>query len=403
MSSKDDDMASAPHKWTSFEVRTLVCLIIKGEHRASSDPIGLADKLNTALHPPKRAEGENSPPTDTATATTQTHNRDIPVSDVGAMLERILAKKKHAVDLCGRDPSGLVTKKKINAFMRGLDFNGGHREEAAAERAMARARLWARGERRVVPSPREEDEDHRRREMIESPRAHKLLVDWGMGASFWGGRSVHDGERCHGQSTEPYGTDENSSRPDEPRRSADEEASGTGGEEAVRPAQGQSLTKTSSTDTTANNNSYGPFVVPDSRSGQAPAGAMWGGHTPAWMKPGANQRPTVPPTPAGATGFGGGYGAAAAPGFKEQEQPCLTPAIGGFGGGFGGAAPQQQQPAPSAYGGEYAGWVGDGREPVGACYHANTTINANASDSGDDLQRQQPQDGTQGGYARDGR
>lgn len=200
--------SQAPHKWTSFEVRTLVCLIIKGEHlvaragaratdhtdRADRDgTMDLADKLNTALHPGDAA-------------------RDIPVADVEAMLRRVLARRRHAVDLCRRDGTDAVTKKKINAFMRALDFDGGDEEwtvggrrvAAAAERPAALGRLMTRaareeegrGEAGVFgagpPDPPGESEDERedreaRLEMIEDPRAYRLLVDWGMGATFWEG------------------------------------------------------------------------------------------------------------------------------------------------------------------------------------------------------------------------
>lgn len=192
--------SQAPHKWTSFEVRTLVCLIIKGEHlvarateRADRDStMDLADKLNTALHPGDAA-------------------RDIPVADVEAMLRRVLARRRHAVDLCRRDGTDAVTKKKINAFMRALDFDGGddewtvggRRTAVAAERPAALARLMARAAREEEgragaggpPAPPGESEDERedreaRLEMIEDPRAYRLLADWGMGATFWEGESV---------------------------------------------------------------------------------------------------------------------------------------------------------------------------------------------------------------------
>lgn len=202
-------MTTEPHKWTSFEVRTLVCLIIKGEHRVSH-PMDLADKLNTALYPPRQrgggGGGGGGGDFSDGSSTLADYDRDIPVADVEAMLARILAGKKHAVDLCARDPSSsLVTKKKISAFARSLDFDGGDEEwraggrgekvaAAAAERA-ERARARATRERRGAGGPREEVvedgvEKDRRLKMIGSPRAHRLLVDWGMGASFWEGKCV---------------------------------------------------------------------------------------------------------------------------------------------------------------------------------------------------------------------
>lgn len=183
--------APKPHKWQSFEVRTLICLIIKGEHLDSEDPMDIADKLNNALNP--------------GSATTQTaesiYGADIPVVDVNAMLQRILRKKRHAVDLSRRHPSAIVTKSKVAAFMRGLDFTGSEdewiaeerREKGGVERAMMRRRLLARKEG-TMASRSELEDKNLRPNMLRSPRAQRLLVAWGIGGSFWEGKSVHDPE-----------------------------------------------------------------------------------------------------------------------------------------------------------------------------------------------------------------
>lgn len=197
-STASDDSAAQSHKWTSFEVRTLICLIIKGEHRASEDPIDLADKLNTALSQPARPAASHYQEGGRGESinTTKKHNYDddIAVAEVTAMLRRILAKRRHAVDLCERDPSGAVTRRKVRAFARSLDFGGGddewlaggRREIVSAERAVALERLRARNEGRPASSG-EVMERERRLEMLESPRAQRLLEEWGMGASFWEG------------------------------------------------------------------------------------------------------------------------------------------------------------------------------------------------------------------------
>lgn len=39
---------SGRHKWDAFEIRTLVCLIIKEEHRLSPDPMDFATKMSTS-------------------------------------------------------------------------------------------------------------------------------------------------------------------------------------------------------------------------------------------------------------------------------------------------------------------------------------------------------------------
>lgn len=181
---------SAPqkaHKWDNFEVRTLICLIIKGEHRIfPDDPMYLTDRLNNALNPER--------------ATTETakkiYGSDIPMQDVQAMLKRILSKKKHAIDLSDRHRSNVITKRKITAFMRGLDFDGseeewkvgGRRDKMAVEGAKMRRRMMLRKEGGKLSSPEREDQD-RRLAMLRSPRAQRLLVGWGIGASFWEGES----------------------------------------------------------------------------------------------------------------------------------------------------------------------------------------------------------------------
>ncbi|KKY33309.1 hypothetical protein UCDDA912_g06684 [Diaporthe ampelina] len=98
-------------KWNHFEVRTLVCLIIKGEHKISKDPMYLTDKLNRALNP-------------ASSATQPAYSRDIPHADVQDILKRILCKKSHAVGFSERNYSSLVTRAKVNAFMRNLGFDG---------------------------------------------------------------------------------------------------------------------------------------------------------------------------------------------------------------------------------------------------------------------------------------
>lgn len=180
-----------PHKWQPFEVRTLICLIIKREHLDSpDDPMDLADKLNSALNPVRSA---------TMQTAERIYGADIPVVDVTAMLHRILRKRRHAVDLSDRQPSEVVTKRKVATFMRALDFSGseeewiasGRRELVAVERALMRRRMMAR-EEGTIASPRAMEEKDRRLNMLRSPRAQRLLVGWGIGGSFWEGKSVDD-------------------------------------------------------------------------------------------------------------------------------------------------------------------------------------------------------------------
>lgn len=166
------------HKWNHFEVRTLVCLIIKGEHLKSDDPLHIADQLNMALNPASTRKKPN-------------YNRDIPHDDIQNMLRRILTKKMHAVDVAERDSRPTVTRAKVNAFMRSLGFDGskdewttGRNEKMNVEGEKRQRRYMARKEGNRL-SPRAHDERHRRRMMVRGPRARRLLRGWGIGASFW--------------------------------------------------------------------------------------------------------------------------------------------------------------------------------------------------------------------------
>ncbi|KAG8165898.1 hypothetical protein KVR01_004450 [Diaporthe batatas] len=177
--SAESDEAHGPWKWNHFEVRTLVCLIIKGEHKVSKDPMHLTDKLNQALNP--GSAGRNAD-----------YSRDVPLGEVQAMLKRILSKKSHAVDLCSRDYSGTpVTRAKVNAFMRNLDFDGSKMEWVNGRKMKMHFETKKRLERYMVRkdggrlSPRPREERDRRRMLLREPRARRLLNGWGIGASFW--------------------------------------------------------------------------------------------------------------------------------------------------------------------------------------------------------------------------
>ncbi|KAK7712550.1 hypothetical protein SLS64_004934 [Diaporthe eres] len=165
-------------KWNHFEVRTLVCLIIKGEHKISKDPMDLTDKLNRALNP-------------ASSATQPAYSRDIPHAEVQAMLKRILSKKSHAVDLSDRNYSAPVTRAKLNAFMRNFDFDGSKDEWKAGRGKVVRVETQKRLVRFMIrkeggrPSPRSRDERDRRRMLLRDPTAKRLLRGWGIGASFW--------------------------------------------------------------------------------------------------------------------------------------------------------------------------------------------------------------------------
>ncbi|KAJ4391748.1 hypothetical protein N0V93_005368 [Gnomoniopsis smithogilvyi] len=178
---------SSEYKWNSFEIRTLICLIIKGAHYDSKgpvDPMDFADMLNKALNPVKA----------TTERSKALFDRDIPVDDVQKMLRRILAKKSHAIDVVLRDPAVAITKRQVNAFMRQLDFDGGEnewldehrREKVMVERAEMRRQLEKRTEGRPMSQERWEHGQERLRD-VQSPRAQRLLSNWGIGRTFFEG------------------------------------------------------------------------------------------------------------------------------------------------------------------------------------------------------------------------
>ncbi|KAI3394151.1 hypothetical protein diail_3161 [Diaporthe ilicicola] len=169
-----------PHNWNHFEVRTLVCLIINGEHKVSKDPMHITDKLNRALNP-------------ASSGTKPAYGRDIPHDDVQAMLKQMLFKKMHAVDLAERNWQTPVTRAKVNAFMRNLSFDGGEAEWKSGRKRQVKIENQQRTTRYMIRkgggrlTPRSRDERDRRRMLLREPRARRLLRGWGIGASFWQG------------------------------------------------------------------------------------------------------------------------------------------------------------------------------------------------------------------------
>lgn len=190
--------STAEYKWNAFEMRALFCLIIKGEHldtTRSGGPISdmdFASKLNKALNPAK-----------TTTATTKNdksvYDRDIPVADVADMLRRVLAKKRHAVDVVTRNPAAAVTRRQIAAFTRQLDFDGSVEEWADRRDVVLRERAELRHQLEKHTNNKDEDktyrsispdraeENRRRLREIRSDRAEKLLAKWAMGHTFFEG------------------------------------------------------------------------------------------------------------------------------------------------------------------------------------------------------------------------
>ncbi|KAF3770225.1 hypothetical protein M406DRAFT_66647 [Cryphonectria parasitica EP155] len=297
-----------PHEWTAFEIRTLICLIIKGEHEISPEPIDFATKLNKALNP-RQADKE----------TVQEHfNRDIPVYDVQEMLQRILSKKKHAVDVSERHPTTVVTKAKIQAFVRSLDFDGseeewdvmGRKERAVVERSKMRARLETEKKGGEL-SPCHQDEKSRRRAVIEDdPNAQRLLAAWGMGSSFWEDPPQGIASQTQGQVYPDHWT---------PGFEYDSSAihlgNGSSAATSFMPA--------------AEDDSY--LFGPETPRGYKPAGTPLDMRTPTWNGPLAREVPSID------GGWMGGF----TPGVLASL-PGLASSVGGTGygvleGGYGAA------------------------------------------------------------------
>lgn len=188
-----DSVNQSPHKWTTWEVRALICLIIKGEHRVYDDPAYFTDKLNSALNPSpsvtNKSNGSSNGETDAPMRPSRSQ-QDIPHRDVQAMLKRILTKKKHAVEISQRDHTYNVTRKKMAAFMRNIDFDGSPEEWEAGRREKVLADGVKKQNKKRITGRREKEERKRRKAMIRSPRAKNLLINWGIGASFWEGELV---------------------------------------------------------------------------------------------------------------------------------------------------------------------------------------------------------------------
>lgn len=180
------------HQWNSFEIRTLFCLIIKGEHQDRNGllaPLDLASKLNKALNPEPLAGSKVS-----AEKEAQRFARDIPPYEVAAMLRRVLDKKRHAVDVVSRCPARTVTRRQLVAFTRQLDFRGDEEEWALTNRREHVQRVD-----RVLRYREEKEKDGRRMspervadnrerlEEVEDDRAQRLLKDWGIGHEFYEG------------------------------------------------------------------------------------------------------------------------------------------------------------------------------------------------------------------------
>jgi len=170
-------------------MRTLFTLIIKGEHQDRDGllpNIDFATKLNKALNPVDPAKSKKTPE--------QLYARDIPAREVGAMLRRVLDKKRHAVDVVLRSDARAVTRRQLRAFTRQLDFRGDAEEWALTDRRAherrEREELRRRADKRKDGrrmTPEREEENRENKEDLEDHHTRRLLQGWGIGRSFWEG------------------------------------------------------------------------------------------------------------------------------------------------------------------------------------------------------------------------
>lgn len=281
-----------------------------------------ADKLNRALNPVKGVTERSK----------ALFDRDIPVDDVQKMLRRILAKKRHAVDVAQRNPAATITKRQVNAFMRQLGFDGGEnewldehrRDKVMVERAEMRRQLNQRKEGRPMSRERWEASQERLRD-IQSPRAQRLLSDWGMGRTFFEGELFQHRGRWTQTDRTSHDID---SKPGRGRTS-------TRRGRSLSPGEITDISGTTFNDPNGDKGYDDPF---DTYNGRSKFGAShWDNtvQTPAWGTPGNSLRhvAATPNPPVG--GWDGCF-----------VQPAPTPQVdGGYGKSYGYA------PTPSIIGG----------------------------------------------------
>lgn len=169
------------HKWTSFEVRTLISLIIKGEHRVSKDPTYLTDRLNGIVNPARTTTIttiNDLGTTNTKTVTAHDDGREIRHAEVQKMIHTIMAKKKHAVDISERHPTNVLTRKKMRAFVRTPSSSS----SAAAAALVGAGYAAKKGHEKMV------QERKRIKKAMRNPRERNLLLNWGMTPSFFDGK-----------------------------------------------------------------------------------------------------------------------------------------------------------------------------------------------------------------------
>lgn len=268
------------------------------------------------------------------------------------MLQRILSKKKHAVNLSDRHRTRIVTRSKVNAFMRSLDFEGseaewavlGKKEEVNLERMGMRMKLDE--EKNESQSQREEKEKRLDR---MSPRELRLLAGWGIGPTFWDGMFTTKTERLACASANqilllPTDVIEDN-RPQSRGRSRTRRRSPASDDDYIPTIPDKISSAHASIPPKAQDSNA--FAVPAIPRSGVSAGRPLAAGTPAWNTPGAPLF-MVPLTP-DVTDMGGWGG--------SFDPTAPTPLAGGCGSAYGGvysAADLDVRQQPSSY----SGWGG---------------------------------------------
>lgn len=184
------------HKWTSFEVRTLITLIIKGEHRVCEDPTYFTDRLNSIVNP-ARVSSTTGRSDGARTVVVHDHRRDIPHAEAQKMLDAVVAKKKHAVDMSERFPTNTLTREKMRAFSRRrLTFAAAAAEDDEMHKMTEREeKNHVEKIQRLLRRMQREMTGMKGVSPLLTRRERSLLLNWGIGPDFFHGEIYKGGLR----------------------------------------------------------------------------------------------------------------------------------------------------------------------------------------------------------------
>jgi len=155
--------SSEPHKWTNFELRALLCLLVRNVHKTGLDSTEL-ERLGSSTAPRHQhrnlPRSGNSPKNsgrlayvDVATALNDCchkfdYENDIPVRDVIDMVDKMLLDNKAAACYSERQPVGRLTRSANRVWKRKINYDGSNAE-------------WEAGRKQKEEIKRREDEERR--------------------------------------------------------------------------------------------------------------------------------------------------------------------------------------------------------------------------------------------------